>query len=68
MFAFDNQACDPGHDICDWTFEVTDNQRLANAADVLIGRPLAVLGLVVLLFVVRWVLHRLIDRLVGLDL
>ena len=65
MLAFDNTRCDPGHDICRWTLEATDNQRLANAADVLIGRPLAVIGLIVLLFVVRWVLHRLIDRLVA---
>ena len=65
MLAFDNPTCDPGHDICDWTLEATGNQRLANAADVLIGRPLAVLGLVVLLFLVRWVVHRLIDRLVA---
>jgi len=65
MLAFDKDPCQPGHDICNWTFEATDNHRLANAADVLIGRPLAVIGLVVLLFVVRWVLHRLIDRLVA---
>jgi small conductance mechanosensitive channel len=65
MWAFDDSKCEPGHDICSWTYDVTNSHGLANAADVLIGRPLAVIGLVVLLFVVRWVLHRLIDRLVA---
>jgi small-conductance mechanosensitive channel len=64
MFGFDDPSCDPGHDLCDWTFSATDNQTLANAVDILIGKPLAILGLVLLLLVVRWLLHRVIDRVV----
>lgn len=45
----------------DWT----GNEDLARAADVLIGLPLALLGLVVIGFLVRWLLHRLVDRLVN---
>ena len=64
MFGFDDSACDPGHDLCDWTYGVTNNQPLANATDVVIGRPLTIALLLFLFFVTRWVLHRLIDRLV----
>jgi small conductance mechanosensitive channel len=65
MFGFDDEQCEAGHDICDWTFQATNNQKVANAADVLIGRPLTIVVLLALLVVVRWVLHRLVDRLVA---
>jgi moderate conductance mechanosensitive channel len=65
MFGFDDGQCDPGHDICEWTYDLTDNQSAANAADVLVGRPLTIVGLLLLFFVVRWVLQRLVDRLVS---
>ena len=64
MFGFDDTTCEQGHDICHWTLDVTSSQGAANAADVLIGTPLAIAGLLLLFFVVRWVLHRLVDRLV----
>ena len=65
MFGFDDATCDPGHDICHWTYSVTDNQSLSNAADLLIGRPLSIAVLLLIFFVTRWVLHRLVDRLVS---
>jgi small conductance mechanosensitive channel len=66
MFGFDDTSkCEPGHDICQWTLDLTDSHRAANAADLLIGTPLAVAGLLVLMFVVRWLLHRVVDRVVA---
>ncbi len=65
MPAFDDLSCEPGHDICEWTLDITDNQTLANVADVLIGKPLAIVGLLLLMWVIRWILHRLVDRLVS---
>ncbi|HEU5036417.1 MAG TPA: mechanosensitive ion channel family protein [Nocardioides sp.] len=65
MFGFDDSSCDTGHDICDWTFQATGNQSLSNAADVLIGRPLTIVGLLLLFLLIRWILHRLVDRLVA---
>lgn len=65
MFGFDDAQCDPGHDICEWTYDMTDNQTAANVADVLIGKPLAIVGLLLLMWVIRWLLHRLVDRLVA---
>jgi small-conductance mechanosensitive channel len=65
MLGFDDVQCDPGHDICEWTLDLTSNQTAANVADVLIGKPLAILGLLLLMWFIRWVLHRLVDRLVS---
>ncbi|MFC4786910.1 mechanosensitive ion channel family protein [Nocardioides sp. MAHUQ-72] len=57
--------CADGEQVCSTVYGWTDNQVLANASDVLIGRPLAILGLLVLGLVIRWVLHRLVDRIVS---
>ncbi len=55
--------CADGEQVCDLTWDVTGNRRLAEWSDVLIGKPLAIIGLVLLGLVARWLLHRLIDRL-----
>ena len=43
--------------------DATGNVWLAQAANWLIAKPLAVIGLLLLAFAIRWVLHRTIDRL-----
>jgi small conductance mechanosensitive channel len=58
-------TCADGEQVCDWVLRQTGNQTLASAADVFIGTPLALLGLLLLGVVLRWVLHRLVDRLVS---
>ena len=63
MLGFDDPTCDSSDALCKTVFDWTDNQTLANVSDVVIGKPLALLWLLVLFLVVRWVLHRLIDRL-----
>ncbi|MEP9364187.1 mechanosensitive ion channel family protein [Nocardioides sp. CN2-186] len=65
MFGFDDVTCDSSDALCNAVFGWTDNQKLANASDILIGKPLAIAWLVVLFFIVRWILHRLVDRLVA---
>ena len=45
--------------------DITGNQTVASAADVIIGKPLAILGLLLLGLVIRWVLHKLVDRVVA---
>ncbi|WP_408898690.1 mechanosensitive ion channel family protein [Nocardioides sp. R1-1] len=55
--------CADGETVCDLTWDVTGNRRLAEWSDVLIGTPLAILGLLLLGLVLRWLLHRLVDRL-----
>ncbi len=65
MFGFDDTQCADGEDICEQIYGWTDNQGLANAADILIGKPLSLALLLVVFLVARWILHRLIDRLVS---
>ena len=50
---------------CAAVYHWTGNSDLAHIASWLIGRPLAILWLLVLGSVARWLLHRLIDRLVA---
>ncbi len=56
--------CASGESICDFVYRHTDNADLASASDVLIGLPLALLGLLTLAIVIRWVLTKLVDRVV----
>ena len=46
-------------------WKLTGNETASDAAAWLIGKPLAILGLVVIGLVGRWVLHRMIDRVVA---
>jgi small conductance mechanosensitive channel len=49
---------------CAAVYDWTHNETLAHAAAWFIGKPLAILWLVVLALVSRWVLFKMIDRLV----
>ncbi len=55
--------CDDGAQGCDLTWDWTGNRRFAEWSDVLIGIPLAIIGLVLLAFVIRWLLHKVVDRI-----
>ena len=56
--------CSPDETVCNYVLDNTGSERAAWFADALIGKPLALIGLLLLGVVVRWVLHRLVDRLV----
>ena len=59
------EECAPNDAIsCRVVFKWTDNETLADLATWLIGKPLAILVLITVGWVARWVLHRFIDRLV----
>lgn len=59
------EECAPNDAIsCRLVFKWTDNETLADLATWLIGKPLAILVLIVVAWIARWVLHRFIDRLV----
>lgn len=49
---------------CRAVWQWTENDTLATAAAWVIGKPLAIAGLIVFGVVARWVIHRLIDRAV----
>ncbi len=59
------RPCAEGEQVCEAVLGWTGSPRAADLADLLIGKPLAVIGLVVLGLVVRWLLHRVVDRLVA---
>ena len=57
-------TCTSNDQWCLWVDKVTGNAWLAQAANWLIAKPLALLILVMLALGIRWFLHRVIDRLV----
>jgi small-conductance mechanosensitive channel len=63
MFDFAD-PCSSEDSVCNWVYGRTDSEGAAWFADWLIGLPLALLGLLFLGLIIRWVLHRLVDRLV----
>ena len=56
--------CEPGESTCDWVYEQTGNTTMAELADILIGKPSAIAGIVLVALIARWLLHRLVERLV----
>jgi small conductance mechanosensitive channel len=56
--------CATDETVCNYVRDTTGSDQAAWVAKFLIGTPLAVAGLILLFFVLRWVLNRLVDRLV----
>ena len=60
--------CTDGQGDGSWTcaavYDWTGNASLANTSAWVIGRPAAIVGIAVLAFVIRWIAHRAIDRIV----
>ena len=50
---------------CERVYEWTGNERAAQLAGLLIGRPFAILGIIIVGLVARWLLHRVVDRIVA---
>jgi len=67
MFALETTTgpCSSDEFLCNAALEWTDNEQLAEIADVLIGKPLMIAALVALGLIARFLLHRLVDRLVS---
>ena len=57
-------TCSEGEEICQKVYDWTGSQRAADTADLVIGRPLAIAGLVVLAVVIRWAIFKVVDRVV----
>nr|WP_250035891.1 mechanosensitive ion channel family protein [Actinoplanes maris] len=49
--------------VCSRVYEWTNNQWLANSSYVIIVKPLRILGIILVAMIIRWLLHRAIDRL-----
>ena len=61
---FTSSPCEDDESLCNWVYNRTDSHGLANLTDWFIGLPLAIAGLIGLALVIRFLLHRLVDRLV----
>jgi small conductance mechanosensitive channel len=48
--------------LCGWVYDVTGSRRLGEAAQVFVGTPLRIILILLVGLLVRWVLHRIIDR------
>ena len=64
MFNFAESTCTEDEAVCEWVFDQTQSKTTAAVADFFIGLPLSLLGLFLLGLVIRWVLHRFVDRIV----
>src|SRR4051794_25234274 len=62
---FFSSPCQKDESLCRFVDKHTGSHTAANLADWLLGLPLAVLGLTAVGLVLRFVLHRLVDRLVA---
>jgi moderate conductance mechanosensitive channel len=62
---FLSSPCEDDESLCKWVDKHTGSSVLANLTDWFIGLPLAIAGLLGLGLVTRFVLHRLVDRLVS---
>jgi small conductance mechanosensitive channel len=56
--------CLPGENTCERVFDWTGDARLAEISDLVIGKPTAIAVIVVVAMVARWMLHRVVDRIV----
>jgi moderate conductance mechanosensitive channel len=60
-----SDPCSSGEFFCRTAMELWGNEDVARIADLVLGAPLAIAGLALLGIAVRFVLHRMIDRLVS---
>ncbi|MEV7428483.1 mechanosensitive ion channel family protein [Nocardioides sp. NPDC092400] len=65
MFSATAAPCEEGEQTCEVALDLFGNDTVAQVADVIIGKPLAVTVLLVLGLLVRWALHKVVDRLVA---
>ncbi len=58
------EPCLPDENTCERVLNWTGNDQVAEIADLVIGKPLAIVTIVVIGMVARWLLHRVVDRIV----
>lgn len=55
--------CGDGEQVCDLMYDWTGSRRFAEWSDILVGKPLAIIGLILIGFLIRWLLHRIVARI-----
>lgn len=61
----DSSPCTESDFACNVVWNATGSRSAAQAAEYLIGRPTTIAGIVIGAVVMRWLVHRLIDRFVS---
>ncbi len=64
MWLLATNPCDRVDGSCNLMWNWTGNESAARTAELFFGRPAVVIGLFVAGFIIRWVLHKFINRLV----
>ena len=64
VLATTSDPCAEDQFMCRTAMDLTDNENVAKVADILLGKPLTILGLIALAWLTRFVLHRVVDRVV----
>ena len=58
-----NLDCETSDNLCQIVFDWTDNETAAESVEWFVAKPLAIVGLLLVAWLIRWVLHRVIDRI-----
>jgi len=61
----EENPCAEDQQVCNWVWDWTGDETTSEISDIVIGTPLALIGLLLLGFALRWVLHKVVDRLVS---
>jgi moderate conductance mechanosensitive channel len=56
--------CLPDENTCERVLNWTGNDQVAEISDLVIGKPLAIVAVVLIGLLARWLLHRVVDRIV----
>ncbi len=54
--------CEDNERICELAWNITEQEQVARWADVLLGKPLAILLILIGALIARWILFKLVDR------
>jgi small conductance mechanosensitive channel len=65
IFKLSDDPCLAGETTCEHVYNWTGNHQLANLTELVIGKPLALIVILLVGLVARWLAHRAVDRLVG---
>ncbi len=63
MISLTLEVCAKSDRLCEYVQDTTGNEWLAGAANWLIAKPAAILGLLLVGFVARWIVHKLVGQL-----
>jgi small-conductance mechanosensitive channel len=64
MLSLTSSPCADDELVCNTAMDWTDNEDVAQVADVVIGTPLSIASIILGGLIVRFILHRLVDRVV----